>query len=163
MNELSSLGGSVLKSDHRAPSPRGVANAQRGFTLIELMIVVAIVGILAAIALPSYLDYLRRGKLVDGTTTLSALRAKMEQYYLDNRKYNGDGSPCKGPIDDVGDFSFSCEYDKKSYTITATGSGSVADFAYTIGQEGVPATTALPTTWGTPMEGCWIIRPGGTC
>jgi type IV pilus assembly protein PilE len=151
-----------LKFHHRAPSPRGVSNAQRGFTLIELMIVVAIVGILAAVALPSYLDYLRRGKLVDGTTTLSALRARMEQYYLDNRKYNGDGSPCKNPSD-VGAFAFECEYNKSSYTITATGSGSVADFAYTIDQDGVMATTALPSTWGTPSGKCWIIRPGSSC
>lgn len=143
-----------------APRPRHRASA--GFTLIELMIVVAIVGILAAVALPSYLDYVRRGKLVDATNTLSAVRARMEQYYLDNRKYDGSGSPCAS-ISNAGDFSFSCEYDATTYVITATGSGSVSEFSYTIDQDGAMATTGLPTTWGSATTGCWITRQGNSC
>jgi type IV pilus assembly protein PilE len=133
-----------------------------GFTLIEVMIVVAIIGILAAVALPSYLDYLRRGKLVDATNTLAAVRAKMEQYYQDNRSYDGSSSPCVA-IDGVGEFSFKCEYDESKYKITASGSKSVADFKYTIDQDGTMATTSLPATWGSTPKECWVIRPGGTC
>jgi len=143
--------------------PELPARQANGFTLIEVMIVVAIIGILAAVALPSYVDYLRRGKIVDATNTLSALRAKMEQYYQDNRKYDGDTSPCASTFDDVRDFGFTCEYAAKTYTITASGTGSVSDFEYTIDQDADMATTSLPATWGSVPAGCWIIRPGGAC
>lgn len=53
----------------------------RGFTLIELMIVVAIIGIIAAIAYPSYQDYVTRTNRTDAMTTLSRLAAKQERYY----------------------------------------------------------------------------------
>ena len=61
----------------------------RGFTLIEVMIVVAIVAVLAAIALPNYADYVKRGKIIEATSALSDLRTRYEQYYLDNRTYAG--------------------------------------------------------------------------
>jgi len=57
---------------------------QRGFTLIELMIVVAIIGILAAIAYPSYLDYVRKSKRVDAMDALLAVQLAQEKYRLNN-------------------------------------------------------------------------------
>ena len=53
----------------------------RGFTLIEIMIVVAIVAILSAIALPSYSDYVLRSKLPEAFSALSDQRIRLEQYY----------------------------------------------------------------------------------
>ena len=58
-----------------------------GFTLIELVVAVAIVGILASIAMPSYQAYARRGQLADAFTTLADMRVKMEQWYQDNKFY----------------------------------------------------------------------------
>jgi type IV pilus assembly protein PilE len=132
-----------------------------GFTLIELMIVVAIVGILAAIALPSYKNYVLRGKIVDATNKLSSLRARMEQYYQDNRTYaNG----CSVSTNDTSDFAFSCGgVTASAYKITATGQGALSGFTYTIDQSGNMATTALPSTWGSTSTECWITRAGGTC
>ena len=59
----------------------------RGFSLIELMVTVAIIAILASIALPSYSEYITRSRLVDAHTRLGDLRIQMEKYFQDNRTY----------------------------------------------------------------------------
>ena len=63
--------------------------ASRGFTLIELMIVVGIIAILAAIAIPSYSEYVRRSRITEAVSALSGMRVQMEQYFQDNRTYAG--------------------------------------------------------------------------
>jgi len=60
-----------------------------GFSLIELMIVVAVIVVIASIAIPSYGDYVRRGRIADATAALSDTRVKLEQFFLDNRTYVG--------------------------------------------------------------------------
>src|ERR1700722_11706839 len=73
--------------------PRMRHSRSQGFTLIELMITVAIVAILAAIAIPNYRDYVIRGQLVDATQALAAVRANMERYFQDNRTYLAIAGP----------------------------------------------------------------------
>ena len=64
--------------------------SSRGFTLIELMIVVAIIGIIAAIAYPSYQEYVRSAKRADAQTALMELAHFMERYYTANGRYDKD-------------------------------------------------------------------------
>jgi len=59
-----------------------------GFTLIELMIAVAIVGILAAIAVPNYSEYVKRASRAEAASALLDAANKQEQYFVDNRAYS---------------------------------------------------------------------------
>ena len=63
---------------------------QKGFTLIELMIVVAIIGILAAVALPAYQDYMVRSKVTEPMGFLDASKASIAEYYATNAAYPSD-------------------------------------------------------------------------
>lgn len=62
----------------------------KGFTLIEVMIVVVIIGILSAIAYPNYSEYVRRGARADAMTLLLDAANKQEQFFVDNREYSND-------------------------------------------------------------------------
>jgi type IV pilus assembly protein PilE len=149
--------------------------AQSGFTLIEVMIVVAIVAILASIALPAYTAYLLRGKLTEAFNALSENRIKMEQSFQDNRRYatTAGGTACAVAIPSGKYFTFACVVtpadpaatppSDESYTITATGiAGSpTSAFSYTIDSAYVKATTA--TSWGITSTACWLAKSSGDC
>jgi type IV pilus assembly protein PilA len=65
---------------------------QQGFTLIELMIVVAIIGILAAIAIPAYQDYTIRAQVSEGLNLSGAAKAAVSEYYMDRGVYPANNS-----------------------------------------------------------------------
>ena len=67
-----------------------IVRRQRGVTLVELMIVTVIVGILASIAYPSYVEYTRRAKRAEAKALISDIGARMERYFFDNNKYPTD-------------------------------------------------------------------------
>jgi len=125
----------------------------RGVTLLELLTVTAIIGILAAIAIPSYRDHVRRGQVEEATAELSRGRVATEQYFLDNRTFVG--APCPTNTDN---FVMSCAADATTYTITATGAGNLSSFVYTINQRN-QRSTAGP--WGSGA--CWIMKKGQAC
>jgi len=62
-------------------------NQQQGFTLIEVMIVVLIIGILATIAYPNYSDYVKRGNRSEGQAFLNDVSARQERYFSQNNAY----------------------------------------------------------------------------
>lgn len=142
-----------------------------GFTLIEVMIVVAIIGILSTIAYPSYRDYIIRGQLVDATTGLASFRAEMERHFQDNRTYATVGTfttPCARTDGSriIGNFTIACSGTPSAagYLMTATGSGPVSDFTFTINELDQRATTAAATGW-SPALPCarWVLKRGQSC
>ena len=137
--------------------------AQHGFTLVEIMIVVAIVSILAVIAVPSYNDYVVRGKIPDATSNLATKRVQMEQFFQDNRTYVG-ASACTADTGISQNFNFSCSPapTQTTYTLQALGKGSMTGFTYTINEQNAKATTAVPTGW-TLNGTCWVTKKGGKC
>ena len=147
------------RSRHRRPDG--------GFTLIEVMVTVAIVAILAAIAYPSYRDYVLRGRLVDATTGLATMRANMERYFQDNRTYQSTGtfvSPCLAtPTPTSGNFQLSCTSGQPTgttYTLQAVGSGPVAGFTFYVDQTNSRSTTVTGVPGWSTCTSDWVTRAG---
>ena len=125
---------------------------RHGFTLIELMIVVAVIGILAAVAYPSYTDYVAQSARAEAYTSLLRVANLQEQFYLDNRAYT----------EDMNELSLGADpfiTDNEFYSIDSTG---IAGYVVVATAQGIQATrdsgcgTIQITDTGakTPTE-CW--------
>jgi type IV pilus assembly protein PilE len=138
---------------------------QAGFTLIEILIVVAIIGVMAAIALPSYRDYLIRGRIPEATSTLAVKRVRLEQFYQDNKTYAG-APDCNADAASSKYFTFSCSVagSATGYTLQAVGVDAMNGFVYTVDQSNAKATTGVPPSGGWQTNGaCWVTNKGGQC
>lgn len=144
-----------------------------GFTIIEIMIVIGVVALLAAIALPSYRDYILRGKLVDAHNALSDFRVQMEQFYQDNRRYDGGGlGGCGAAAPTSKYFTITCvpNATAPSQTYVATATGKAADgtagFAFTIDEAAARTTTVSSPASGNGWSSngaCWVRAKANVC
>ena len=148
----------------------------KGFTLIEILTALALIGILAAIAIPSYNGYVIRGKLVEATTNLADQRIKLEQSFQDNRNYsNYVDANCKflpastqSAISGAKYFTYTCASTATTYTVTAAskanqGLGAAGDYTYTIDESNAKVTTKFAGTALTSNNTCWLMKQGDSC
>ncbi len=75
---------------HLAQSPLSTARKRDGFSLIEILIAIALVGIITAIVYPSYLDQIRQSRRAEAKSTLQTVLQQQERFYTDNNTYTGN-------------------------------------------------------------------------
>ncbi|MBX6392852.1 MAG: prepilin-type N-terminal cleavage/methylation domain-containing protein [Burkholderiales bacterium] len=139
----------------------------RGFTLIEVLITIAIVAILASVALPAYNDYITRSKIAEAHALLSEQRVRMEQYFQDNRTYVDACDEGTVATPQAGEyFDIDCgEPTATTYTLTATGKADkgVGDFVFTVNERNQRKTVKVASGWNGTNSNCWVKRKDGSC
>ena len=126
----------------------GMAQCQKGFTLIELMIVVAIIGVLAAIAIPAYQDYTIRAQVSEGLTLASGAKAAVSEYYMNHGAWPTDNAVA-GLADQVW-------VDESRMT-------ALGDSGHCPGQQKSPLRSSLGSGAEEPLSysasrPCWLMR-----
>lgn len=135
-----------------------------GFTLIEVMIVVAIIAIISAVAIPGYREYVMRGRLQEGLTGMSAKQVQLEMWFQDRRTYVGAGA-CANDTRNAS-FDFSCNGTEAAgtFTLTAVGKNTLVGFSFTVNEANTRTTVSVPAGWALPVpNNCWVSRKGGKC
>ena len=147
---------------------RYLHRANRGFTLIEVMIVVAIVAILAAVALPSYTDYVRRGQLPDAFTLLSQDKIKLEQYYQDDRNYGATSCGEGMNLGSTTYFTATCQVraSGQGFLLQADGNAGTraAGHTYTLDDGNLKGTIAFKgAAYAAGAKQCWLVSSASEC
>ena len=122
------------------PRPR----RHRGFTRVEMIVTVAVVGILTSLALPSHGNSVRRGRTVEARTELAAFGLRMEHAYRDGGAYGKEH--CAIALPTGPHFVFSCTLlnDGQNFRGSATGRNQMAGYVYSIDDQGRVTADSTP-------------------
>jgi type IV pilus assembly protein PilE len=138
-------------------------NRSNGFTFVELLFTMTIAGVLASVAMPSYNDYMARGRITAAVAHLAVSQLQMQQYFQNSRSYVG-APACATDTTSSSHFDFSCPVQEDFHFVAqAIGKGPMAGFTLAVDDAGVARTVGVPTGWRMPSRNCWVLRRDGSC
>ena len=120
---------------------------QRGFTLIELLIVIAIIGILAAIAIPQFTAYRERGYIASMKADCNSIRVAEEAYFVDNNLYLETADPIAG----LGDYGVKAVSEGNTFAVTST--DVAKNFKIVVASTKTDKEVTYDSTLGTTVTG----------
>jgi type IV pilus assembly protein PilA len=136
----------------KAPAHRPQSAGQRGFTLIELMIVVAIIGILAAIAVPAYREYVLRARVTEGLGLAGPFKTAVTDYFASNNQF-----PTGPESAGIADITSSSAGSVSAVELAGNGVITIT-FRTTVAPAGQNTVTLTPTSGSAGVS--WVC--GGT-
>lgn len=144
--------------DGGQPFPLGRRRESCGFTLIEMMIVVAIIAVLAAIALPAYTKYITKTNRVAASACVSENASYMERYYTTNLSYKDatlPGLECGTAAQTGQHYTYALKATSSTYTITATPTGSQASRDTSCASLGMDQDGTRTVSGSGNLADCW--------